>query len=250
MSFVIFGHSPSTSLLHPLFAAFSFTHCLYRYARFVPLCKYYFLPVQAASESSATCAPAYRRRLQPIASSSSSRERGGAGAGAWRQVKACQRHELELCTLVRLSQTHTHTHTALCLSLSSSRLPANPLSESCLCLTCMQRLSVAPLAVALFFFFFFASTSFAPSPGFLLLLNGNEKTNKRKTHFFFALLLLTWRLCRAAQQLSLAVRQLGSNCLLHFFSVIFSSSPSSCPVRSARQEVEKIYAISIDIARD
>lgn len=80
----------------------------------------------------------------------------------------------------------------------------------------MQRQSVAPLAVA-FFFFFFASTSFAPSPGFLLLLNGNEKTNKRKTHFFFALLLLTWRLCRAAQQLSLAVRQLGSSAAIAYF---------------------------------
>lgn len=100
----------SFSAYLPLSTAISFTHCLYRYARFVPLCKYYFVPVQAASKSSAACAAAYRRRLQPIASSIE----GWEG----RQVKACQRHELELYTLVRLSQTHTRTELSLSLSLS------------------------------------------------------------------------------------------------------------------------------------
>lgn len=245
--------SPFLSLAPSLFAAFSFTHCLYRYARFVPLCKYYFVPVQAASESSAACAPAYRRRLQPIASSSSSRERGGAGAGAWRQVKACQRHELELCTLVRLSQTHTHTHTPSSLSFSLFLSPACKSVEWELLVFDLHATTVSGatssrlLLLFLCLYFFCPFTSLPPSAQW-------QRKNKQTKNTFFlcslAIDLETLSSSSAAQLGSAAVRQLGSNCLLHFFSVIFSSSPSSCPVRSARQEVEKIYAISIDIARD
>lgn len=83
-----------------------------------------------------------------------------------------------------------------------------------MCLTCMQRLSVAPLAVA-FFFFFFASTSFAPSPAFLFprcspSAQWQRKNKQTKNTFFLCSLAIdleTLSSSSAAQLGSAAARQ-------------------------------------------
>lgn len=134
--------------------------------------------------------------------------------------------------VVYFSQAQPNTQSSLPLPS-----PFPPPSESSFCLSCMQRLSVAP-----------AKRGYA---SLWLFSNARKKTNKRKTHFFFSSSTSSFLCAIDLETLSSSFDsqvRVPTRVLLHLFR---PPHPHPLVIRHCTaREVKKIYAISIDIARD